>query len=134
MILPCPICRTRVSLLLRNPLFTDQNPLAPQLQAFNTFHAGRPMSLMQFLRDMPVLLRYLWLHFRRIFFISPQLTIFALRIVFILVSNLIYLVSPLDLVPEGVFGVFGFIDDTVLIFLSCCLIAYLIRNIIVALP
>ena len=125
MVLPCPLCRTRVSMLL-----SQQLPMAPQVHAFNTFHAGRPLSLMQFLRDMPVLLRFLWLHFRQIFFVSPQLTIFAVQIILIVVSNVIYLLSPFDLVPELIFGALGLIDDAVIIFLSCCLIAYFIRSIV----
>ena len=42
--------------------------------------------------------------------------------IFMVLGGLIYLVSPVDLIPEAVFGILGFFDDIgVLIFTAAAL-------------
>jgi len=52
--------------------------------------------------------------------------LWRLRIIVLLICVVLYLLSPLDLLPEAVMGLFGLFDDllVLLIVLIYCLVAY----------
>ena len=136
--MPCPYCRQRITILL--PYFSSderntaepteietRNSVLSQLTTYNRRFSGEPRSLMEQLLDLPVLLRHLWsylwsgqgLHFA-----------FQLRVVLLGIMWLIYLLSPLDLLPEAVFGIIGLLDDLFIFILISMHLAYFFRQIL----
>ena len=75
-----------------------------------TFHYFT--QLLHYLYDVPALLRHLW---RELFTIRGLLIIRRLHLFLILALIVVYLVSPLDLLPEAVFGILGLVDDVIII-------------------
>lgn len=67
---------------------------------------------MHYLYDVPTLLRHLW---RELFTIRGLVLIRQLHLAVIMLLILVYVFSPLDLLPEAVFGILGLIDDIVII-------------------
>lgn len=65
-------------------------------------------QLLEYLRDVPVLLPHL---VRRLFSFDGMMVMFRLRVAVCLVAALLYLFSPLDIIPESIFGLFGLLDD-----------------------
>jgi len=65
------------------------------------------------LRDAPTLYHYLWRDFTRIGGGLP----FSLKafFFFLVVIAILYLVSPVDLIPEIMFGIIGLTDDVLVV-------------------
>ena len=61
---------------------------------------------------MPALLRHL---FRELFSVRGIFLVWRIRIVILLILALLYLLSPLDFIPERVFGILGLLDDILII-------------------
>jgi len=55
-------------------------------------------QLLDYLRDLPTLSRHLWNEF---FSLDGLMHMFRLRLLLCFVAGLIYLISPLDIIPEG---------------------------------
>ena len=70
------------------------------------------LQLIHYIYDVPILLRHLW---RELFTIRGLIIIRRLHLLLILVLIVVYIVSPLDLLPEAVFGVLGLLDDIIII-------------------
>ena len=136
--MPCPYCRQRITMLL--PFFSDdeRNTAEPpeiatrtavlaELSIYNRRFSGEPRSLMEHLVDLPVLLRHLWAYFW-----SGQGLHFAfqLRVVLLGIMWLLYLLSPLDLLPEAVFGIIGLVDDLFIFLMISMHLAYFFRQIL----
>ena len=111
----CPYCRQRITIIL--PYFSQEerdtadiaevgsrNDLLTEMHTYNRRYSGEPRSLPEMIRDLPVLLRHL-VHY----LISGEgfHLAFQLRVVFLAAMWLLYLLSPLDLIPEAVFGIVG---------------------------
>lgn len=132
--IPCPCCRQRVTLLHSNPGHlrqgqTQQSDL--ELMEFNRRASATHRTVLEIIRDTPALLRMLA---RTLF--SPR-GIVLLQVIRVLISpllfmltSLIYLVVPFDILPEGVFGVVGYIDDVALICISVIFLGYTARRLI----
>lgn len=114
----CPICRRKV-----NMVHIEFEPSAADAASerfatqYNSRHSDQPRSLFQMIRDAPYLLRRFWhevsdLHNLR----RNMLWLKLLRVVVVLASIVVYVLSPFDLVPEAVFGVLGLLDDVAV----CC--------------
>ena len=67
---------------------------------------------MHYIYDIPALLRHL---VRELFTVRGLILIRRLHLVLILVLLVVYLILPLDLLPEAVFGVLGLLDDLIII-------------------
>ena len=67
---------------------------------------------MHYVYDIPALLRHL---LRELFTVRGLMLIRRLHLVVIVVLLLVYLILPLDLLPEAVFGILGLIDDIIII-------------------
>lgn len=129
----CPICRQMVTLLF--PLFQEQDQ--PQQQEagqilqdvndYNRRYSGQARPLMDHLRDVPTLLRHA---FREMFSRGALFCMFQIRILLCLVGALMYLVSPLDLIPEALFGILGFMDDLFVIVLFFIYISIMYREVV----
>ncbi|KAG2466545.1 RN170 ligase, partial [Polypterus senegalus] len=79
------------------------------------------------LRDVPTLLRHA---FREMFSMGGLFWMFRIRILLCLFGALIYLISPLDFLPEALFGILGFMDDLFVIFLLLIYISIMYREVV----
>ncbi|KPP63804.1 E3 ubiquitin-protein ligase RNF170-like [Scleropages formosus] len=134
----CPICRQLVTLLF--PLFYENNQLNQVLEGqsepaqilqdvhdYNRRFSGQPRSLMDRLRDVPTLLRHA---FREMFSVGGLFWMFRVRILLCLVGAVTYLASPLDFIPEALFGLLGFMDDLFVILLLFIYISIMYREVV----
>ncbi len=53
---------------------------------------------------------------------------FRIRIVLCVVAAIMYLISPLDMIPEAVFGIFGLFDDIVVVLLLAIYVTIIYRR------
>ncbi|OXB72841.1 UNVERIFIED_CONTAM: hypothetical protein H355_012631 [Colinus virginianus] len=125
----CPICRQTVTLFL--PLFSeDQQGAIEVLQDVNDYNrrfSGQPRSIMERIMDLPTLLRHA---FREMFSVGGLFWMFRIRIFLCLFGAFLYLASPLDFLPEALFGILGFLDDFFVIFLLLIYISIMYREVI----
>lgn len=91
-----------------------------QLNAYNSRFSGAPRPMLDYIRDIPVMIPYM---LRFLFSINGIMTMFRIRVMFCLVGILAYVLFPFDILPEAVYGIFGFIDD---FFVAVALLAYAI--------
>ena len=118
--LPCPCCRQPINLLLFDPAqrgLHNNRSVVQSVQEFNRFCSGN-RSISEIINDTPVLLQNF---FHSLFHIRTLRLLNFVRILAILVClfvSVMYTLLPFDLIPEAVFGVFGFFDD-VFVFLAC---------------
>uniref|UniRef100_A0A8C9EX56 RING-type E3 ubiquitin transferase n=1 Tax=Pavo cristatus TaxID=9049 RepID=A0A8C9EX56_PAVCR len=125
----CPICRQTVTLFL--PLFSEDQQGATQvLQDVNDYNrrfSGQPRSIMERIMDLPTLLRHA---FREMFSVGGLFWMFRIRIFLCLFGAFLYLASPLDFLPEALFGILGFLDDFFVIFLLLIYISIMYREVV----
>lgn len=76
-------------------------------------------------RDSPTILRHV---FNELVSLNGISLCNRLWIILALILALLYLISPVDLIPELILGPIGFIDDIVLIFAALIYIAQLYRR------
>jgi RING finger protein 170 len=57
---------------------------------------------------------------------------FRIRIVLCFLAALMYLFSPLDIIPEAMFGVLGLLDDVFVLFLLAIYISIIYRRLVVS--
>ncbi|XP_061168177.1 E3 ubiquitin-protein ligase RNF170-like [Saccostrea echinata] len=128
----CPVCRQQVTLLLIH--FTEEEHLqtSPEkteilnkIADYNRRFSGEPRPLLDYLRDLPTLLRHA---LREFFSVGGLICMFRLRIIAIFLAALFYFISPLDIIPEAVFGILGFLDDIFVLLLLAIYISILYRN------
>ena len=70
------------------------------------------LQLLQYLYDTPVILGHVW---RLLFTAEGVVLPCRLHILLLLLLVVLYLFSPLDLIPEAVFGVLGLVDDIIIL-------------------
>ena len=89
---------------------------------------GEARSLLEHLRDLPVLLR----HLVSFIWSGEGITwLFRLRIFILGAMAGVYLLSPFDIVPEAVFGLIGILDDIIVLALFALYAGILYRNFVV---
>ncbi|XP_070564321.1 E3 ubiquitin-protein ligase RNF170-like [Ptychodera flava] len=128
----CPVCRQQVTMLFAD--FSEQERDSDEgrarlqdINAYNRRFSGEPRPLMDYIRDLPTLLRHAWGEF---FSLGGLVWMFRLRIVLCLLAAILYFVSPLDIIPEAVFGLIGFMDDLFVILLLLIYVSIIYRNIV----
>uniref|UniRef100_A0A7N4P8F5 RING-type E3 ubiquitin transferase n=1 Tax=Sarcophilus harrisii TaxID=9305 RepID=A0A7N4P8F5_SARHA len=127
----CPICRQTVTLLL--PVFSEDNQtqdvseLHQDINDYNRRFSGQPRSILERIMDLPTLLRHA---FREMFSVGGLFWMFRIRILLCLLGAFFYLISPLDFVPEALFGILGFLDDFFVIFLLLIYISIMYREVL----
>ncbi|XP_036606956.1 E3 ubiquitin-protein ligase RNF170 isoform X1 [Trichosurus vulpecula] len=127
----CPICRQTVTLLL--PVFDEDNQtqdvseLHQDINDYNRRFSGQPRSIVERIMDLPTLLRHA---FREMFSVGGLFWMFRIRILLCLLGAFFYLISPLDFVPEALFGILGFLDDFFVIFLLLIYISIMYREVL----
>lgn len=83
----------------------------------------------EYIRDLPTILRHCFFDF---FSIGGLIWMFRLRIFVCFTIALLYLLSPLDIIPEIAFGIFGLLDDLFVVLLLAIYISILYRRYIEA--
>lgn len=125
----CPVCRQSVNLLMTfTPSSSSSSSSSDdeqQVQEYNRRFSGSLPSLVQQLRDLPTLLRHLSRDLS-----GSLLSVIRFRILVCFTAAVAYLISPLDLVPEALFGLFGLVDDLLLILLMALYVCILYRNLL----
>ncbi|XP_075529522.1 E3 ubiquitin-protein ligase RNF170-like isoform X1 [Dermacentor variabilis] len=136
----CPVCRQQVSVMLR--CFQDQH-LADETDAqreerarllrdindYNRRYSGEPRPWLDHLRDLPTLLRHAGSEF---FSVGGIMYMFRLRIVLCFVAAIMYLISPLDMIPEAIFGILGLLDDLFVVLLLAIYVTVIYRRFLAA--
>ncbi len=77
------------------------------------------VQLLDILRDMPILIRH---YVRNLFSVGGIRLLFRFRSFVFITTCLLYIVLPLDLLPEALFGILGLIDD---LFIILCAVTWL---------
>jgi len=133
----CPVCRVRVTLLLPDFLngavgdgdhqaeIEARTEAIAEIREYNRRFSGLPRSFMDYLRDAPVLLRHLW---HRLFTMGGLMLIFRLRILLCFAAMFLYVLSPLDILPEAVFGLLGIMDDLFIVGMALFYVMALYRH------
>nr|XP_020743987.1 E3 ubiquitin-protein ligase RNF170 [Odocoileus virginianus texanus] len=120
-----------VTLLLpvfgENDQSQDVVSLHQDISDYNRRFSGQPRSIMERIMDLPTLLRHA---FREMFSVGGLFWMFRIRIILCLMGAFFYLISPLDFVPEALFGILGFLDDFFVIFLLLIYISIMYREVI----
>lgn len=84
-------------------------------------------QFMDYIYDLPTLLRHI---FQEFFSFSGLVWMFRFRIFVCFVAALLYFISPLDIIPEAVFGVLGLLDDVFVILLLAIYVSIIYRGVI----
>ncbi|KAJ1530635.1 hypothetical protein ONE63_005509 [Megalurothrips usitatus] len=134
----CPLCRQSVSIFYEcfseEELHTEsqeRNSIREMVQYYNRRFSGQHSSLWSHLRDFPTTLRHMWRELLRSDGDTAH-AIFRLRIALFFAAAVMYLASPLDLVPEAAFGALGLLDDVMVVVLLAIYLSILYRRLVVS--
>ncbi|GAV65563.1 DUF1232 domain-containing protein [Cephalotus follicularis] len=130
----CPLCRRQITLLVPGEasLRETQTPSAIQtldkVQKYNRMFAGNNNGLIQRLRDLPFLLPRL---LREL--VDPQRTlpfVIRARVYTAIIGSAVYILSPVDIIPEGILGIVGLLDDLLIAVICFLHVAALYRSVL----
>ncbi|KAF7257297.1 hypothetical protein EG68_05667 [Paragonimus skrjabini miyazakii] len=117
----CPMCRSHVHTLTKrftqeeNELSSAQkSALSADIDLFNRWHSNLPVPIWQRVRDLPTLARALT---QLLFSNEGAMVLLHSRLIFLGICVLLYILSPFDLIPEIVTGIFGLLDDLLVFFI-----------------
>ncbi|KAL2650441.1 hypothetical protein R1flu_018569 [Riccia fluitans] len=130
----CPICRRHITLFIPSeigPHIGTQEPpnsdmIMSDIAKYNRIFGGDVVSVLQRVRDMPLLLRRLGREL-----MDPQRAIHLIHrtpILFYLLFLAFYIFSPLDIIPEGIVGLVGLLDDLLVLIIVLFYLAMLYRS------
>ncbi|KAL9269360.1 E3 ubiquitin-protein ligase RNF170-like protein [Drosera capensis] len=128
----CPLCRRPINLLIPTEasLGRRHTPevgrVLQQLEGYNHAFGGGSSGIIQKLRDLPFLLGRLMRDLR-----DPQRTL-PLFIRFRMALSAIYFLSPVDIIPEGVVGFIGLLDDALILLICAIHVANMYRTVLVS--
>ncbi|KAJ0579872.1 putative transcription factor C2H2 family [Helianthus annuus] len=114
----CPLCRRQITLLVPSQASSQQihNPEAAEIlkkiEAYNRLFGSQSTNLSQRVQDLPFLLKRL---FREL--MDPQRSlpfVIKARLYLALISTAVYVLSPVDIIPEALFGILGLLDDVII--------------------
>ena len=74
--------------------------------------------------DVPTILTHLW---QELFSERGPFLIRRLYLGYVVLLLALYLLSPFDILPESVFGLFGYLDDLMLILIAIVYISFVYR-------
>lgn len=150
----CPMCRQSVTCLL--PLYSrseqeamesEYREIFNQISNYNRRFSGAPRSVrvtinkefstfksnlpfskyMDYISDVPILLRHA---INELFSMEGLNLWYRIRFGFMILMALCYFVSPLDIIPEALFGLFGLLDDVLVILFLAIYMCSLYRQIV----
>ncbi|XP_035208784.1 E3 ubiquitin-protein ligase RNF170-like isoform X2 [Stegodyphus dumicola] len=127
----CPVCRQTVIVLLQCFRETpesesdERNQILYDINDYNRHFSGEPRPWLDYLWDLPTLLRHASSEF---FSVGGLMYMFRLRIFLCFVAAIMYLISPLDIIPEAVFGILGLLDDMFVVLLLAIYVTVIYRR------
>nr|CAD1817816.1 unnamed protein product [Ananas comosus var. bracteatus] len=129
----CPICRRSITLMIPTDAAHERRDpeairVLENIAQYNRRYGGGPSSLIQRLWDLPFFIRRL---FREL--MDPQRTlplVFRARMIFAMVLSAIYVLSPVDILPEGVLGLVGLLDDLIILLIVFLHLAAIYRSLL----
>ncbi|XP_045105915.1 E3 ubiquitin-protein ligase RNF170-like [Portunus trituberculatus] len=134
----CPYCRQEIILLL--PCFSEGEVMAAdvpavmerervvaQVQEYNRMYSQHPRSWYGQLQDLPTILRHIW---AELFTWRGILMAFKLRVILSVVMAVLYVVSPIDIIPEAFLGLLGLADDVVVIIIILIQVSIVYRTVV----
>ncbi|EXB57733.1 RING finger protein 170 [Morus notabilis] len=128
----CPLCRREITLLVpseasvRQRNDTDIAEVLGKVERYNRSFAQHDRDLVQRIRDLPFFLRRL---LREI--MDPQRSlplVIRARVYIAMILSAVYILSPLDFIPEGILGLVGLLDDLIILLIFFFHVAALYRT------
>ncbi len=80
---------------------------------------------MEYFHDIPVLIPHI---IRQIFTTESLTWTYRLRTIVIFISVIAYVISPLDILPESLLGIFGLLDDFFIVLCSALYVVIAFRQ------
>eukprot|EP00055_Hartaetosiga_balthica_P014825 m.83926 g.83926 ORF g.83926 m.83926 type:complete len:239 (+) comp8700_c0_seq30:78-794(+) len=119
----CPMCRRHVTFLILPP---GMEYTPEQLESFRGFigQEGDNRTFLESVMDIPPLLRLLF-HFIQNGYALKFIV--QTRVIFVVIGSIFYSVFPIDFLPEAVLGVFGLIDDGVVVLMGLLFVLHWFR-------
>ncbi|XP_057453908.1 uncharacterized protein LOC130745591 [Lotus japonicus] len=131
----CPLCRRPITLLVPTEQDSASHRQEPevahvlsQIQTYNRFFGARSSGPLQRMLDLPFLLRRLAREF-----LDPQRSlplVIRARVYIAMIISAIYVFSPIDIIPEGIWGVVGLLDDLLIVLIFFLHVAALYRSVL----
>ncbi|AES68312.1 putative transcription factor C2H2 family [Medicago truncatula] len=130
----CPLCRRPINLLVPTDVVDDANSEQDRLnladiQRYNrVFGQQSNASIVQRLRDLPFLLKRLFKDF-----VNPNTSlplVIRARVFITMLLSIIYIFSPIDIIPEGMLGIIGLLDDVLIALIFFLHVAALYRSVL----
>lgn len=131
----CPLCRRQITLLIPSEASSrlrhnaEVSEILQKVETYNRLFGERSNGLVQRMQDLPFLLRRL---LRDI--MDPQRSlplVIRARVYLAAMLSAIYVLSPVDIIPEGVLGIIGLLDDLIILFICFLHVAALYRSVLV---
>ncbi|PIN12505.1 hypothetical protein CDL12_14886 [Handroanthus impetiginosus] len=132
----CPLCRREITLLVPSEAASRQRnrddvaEILQGIQRYNRLYGERSNGLFQRMQDLPFLLKRL---LRDI--MDPQRSlplVLRTRVYLAVIGSALYVISPVDIIPEALLGILGFVDDLIIIFICFLHVAALYRAVLVS--
>ncbi|XP_059459891.1 uncharacterized protein LOC132189255 isoform X1 [Corylus avellana] len=132
----CPLCRRQISLLvpgeasLRRRHDPEVAEILGKVETYNRLFSGHTNGLIQRMQDLPFYLRRLLRELmdpRR----SLPLVIRA-RVYIAMILSAVYIVSPVDIIPEGILGIVGLLDDLLILLIFFLHVSAIYRSVLYA--
>jgi len=79
--------------------------------AYNRTFSNEPRTFRDVVLDTPTLLRHMW---RQIANGGPGFIVMNVYLISVVLVMVLYLVCPIDIIPEAIFGLLGFLDDLII--------------------
>ncbi|XP_027200439.1 E3 ubiquitin-protein ligase RNF170-like isoform X2 [Dermatophagoides pteronyssinus] len=108
-----------------NNIADTARQVTSQINSYNRRFSGEPRPWYDYLYDLPTMLRHLTNDF---FSFNGLFYMFRLRVIICFFAAILYLISPLDMIPEAVFGIFGLFDDIVVVLLLAIYVTIIYRR------
>ncbi|KAL3513498.1 hypothetical protein ACH5RR_026215 [Cinchona calisaya] len=131
----CPLCRRQITLLIPSEASSRQRhnaevlEILQRVETYNRLFGQHSNGLVQRMQDLPFLLRRLLRDM-----MDPQRSlplVIKARVCLAVMLSAIYVLSPVDIIPEGVVGIIGLLDDLLISVICFLHIAALYRSVLV---
>ncbi|XP_031405490.1 E3 ubiquitin-protein ligase RNF170-like isoform X2 [Punica granatum] len=130
----CPLCRREITLLVPGEasLRQRQDPsistILRKVETYNRRFGGRDNGLIQRMQDLPFFLRRL---LRELMDPQRSLPLFIrARVYLAMILSAIYILSPVDFIPEAILGIIGYLDDLIILLVCVLHVAALYRSVL----
>lgn len=101
-----------------------------KVESYNRLFGERESSFSQRMQDVPLLVRRLSRHI-----MDPERTLpffIRARVYLAAAASALYVISPFDFIPEAIAGIFGLLDDIIIVLICFMYVASLYRSFLLA--